>query len=377
MAQGMSNGEAEILLVSFIVTLIFVGVLSWLTPALTRRDLFFGVSVAPNAREAPAARRVLRRYRLAVVVLTLVGCVGLWLLLTFGGVAWIESGWFVAAFLVAVLLPEAPYLFAHWAVRRLAQADPAIGAIPGAEASARAPAAALVPRRYGDMVPWFWEALPLLVIAATAGYLIVTYAQAPAIIPIHFGLNGQPNGYAAKSVGTYFIALWTQLFLEVLITGLAVLSARGKAQPDAADMRFRRRTLRFLYALKVLVLALLGAIGVVTARAALGQASAVGWLGILSLSVPVLVLVGVLGLALTTGQGGSRLAGASPVDRTDDRYWWLGAIYHNADDPSILVERRFGYGWTLNFGNRWSQFILLLLVLMLAASIFLPALLHR
>lgn len=29
----------------------------------------------------------------------------------------------------------------------------------------------------------------------------------------------------------------------------------------------------------------------------------------------------------------------------------LGAFYINRDDPSIFVEKRFGIGYTINFGN--------------------------
>jgi uncharacterized membrane protein len=28
-------------------------------------------------------------------------------------------------------------------------------------------------------------------------------------------------------------------------------------------------------------------------------------------------------------------------------------FYYNPDDPALVVEKRFGIGWTLNFGNRW------------------------
>jgi uncharacterized membrane protein len=51
----------------------------------------------------------------------------------------------------------------------------------------------------------------------------------------------------------------------------------------------------------------------------------------------------------------------------NDRYWKLGAFYVNPQDPSFLVERRFGVGWTLNFGNLWGIIALcgLLAVIML------------
>lgn len=29
-------------------------------------------------------------------------------------------------------------------------------------------------------------------------------------------------------------------------------------------------------------------------------------------------------------------------------------IYYNPDDPAFLVEKRAGFGWTLNYGNKWA-----------------------
>ena len=35
----------------------------------------------------------------------------------------------------------------------------------------------------------------------------------------------------------------------------------------------------------------------------------------------------------------------------DNRHWVGGIFYVNREDASILVEKRFGIGYTLNFGN--------------------------
>jgi len=59
---------------------------------------------------------------------------------------------------------------------------------------------------------------------------------------------------------------------------------------------------------------------------------------------------------LKYGQGGSRLersAADAPLTDglADNRFWVLGMFYVNRDDPSLFVERRFGLGYTINFGN--------------------------
>jgi uncharacterized membrane protein len=39
------------------------------------------------------------------------------------------------------------------------------------------------------------------------------------------------------------------------------------------------------------------------------------------------------------------------VFRDDDRYWYGGLFYNNPDDPAVFVPKRYGLGWTVNFGN--------------------------
>jgi uncharacterized membrane protein len=47
--------------------------------------------------------------------------------------------------------------------------------------------------------------------------------------------------------------------------------------------------------------------------------------------------------------GGERDTGLT--HRDDDKYWRGGLIYVNREDHALMVPRRFGLGWTLNFGN--------------------------
>jgi uncharacterized membrane protein len=59
---------------------------------------------------------------------------------------------------------------------------------------------------------------------------------------------------------------------------------------------------------------------------------------------------------------GSRLTSSTvPIgDRTPDRYWKLGILYFNRDDPAVLVEKRFGLGYSLNFARPIAWMIVLL-----------------
>ena len=45
----------------------------------------------------------------------------------------------------------------------------------------------------------------------------------------------------------------------------------------------------------------------------------------------------------------------SESDNTPDDCWCFGGqVYYNPDDPALMVEKRIGLGFTINFGNRLS-----------------------
>src|SRR5699024_10344054 len=76
------------------------------------------------------------------------------------------------------------------------------------------------------------------------------------------------------------------------------------------------------------------------------------------------ILIAAIILSIQTGQGGSRINvgetnDGQHIDRDDDQYWKLGQFYFNKNDPALFLEKRFGVGWTLNFGRpvAWLSFL--------------------
>ena len=357
--------------------LLLVACACLITPSVTRRDVFFGVTVAPDTRTTPAGRRIARRYRLSVAGGALAALVGFALLATLAQgnqdqrISF-ESIGFIVVMLAFILFAEGCYLLAYRACRALRA--PASVQTSGATAELR-------PRRYSDYVPWAWEALPLAIIAATALTLAMAYNRAPAIIATHYDAAGQPNAFAAKTIGSFFSSVWIQLALYVALTGLSVLTANSsKSQGGEAQQRFRRIWIRYLFGVKSVMLAMLGVIGLVIAEASSSQTSSMPpWLIILPLVVTGAIALLALALALRTGQGGARLAGAhaGATDRTDDRYWLAGAIYINRNDPALFVEKRFGVGWTINFGNLRAIAVMIGIVVVVGAPGILITLIRR
>ncbi len=89
---------------------------------------------------------------------------------------------------------------------------------------------------------------------------------------------------------------------------------------------------------------------------------------------------GSLYLAIRYGQRGARLERSVGAPLTnglaDNTHWVLGAFYVNRHDPSVFVEKRFGLGYTINFGNPIALAMLVVFLAIVLAivltSAFLP-----
>lgn len=320
-----------------ILILLLIGGLGYAMPALTRPDLFFAVTVAPEFRLTADARRIMRRYR------AILGCATAAALalqfapsLAFGGLLILPAGYLWA--IVDAHRRARPYAVKPSSVRQIDLAAPREG-LPGGPALALAPVAS-----FGGIAIWValhWHSLP-------------------PRLPLHWGFHG-----ADRWVDTNFTNVVGLLALFAAVSLLPVGVAWGivywsrrvssSVEGRASERWFRRRIAQLLVVIGVLVSLL--------AWFAFLQPPAIVmdiWGAVLAI-----VILGFLVSLIRAGQGGSRQAApdAAPAgDRTPDACWKWGLIYVNRADPSILVEKRFGVGYTLNFGNRWTWALLALVL---------------
>lgn len=106
----------------------------------------------------------------------------------------------------------------------------------------------------------------------------------------------------------------------------------------------------------------------------------------MNVSWPLLLLIGgllIVGILILFWHPQlSRTKARTPADRQltddvfrdDDRYWYGGFFYNNPDDPALLVPKRFGLGWTLNFGHPQAKLFLIGVLVVMAVLLILPIL---
>jgi uncharacterized membrane protein len=340
----------------FVLTLCFevavIGGLLLIQPYVVRRGLLFGVYVGEERSSGPDARVITRQW-LNGMLLGMAAGVALAFLVVGTGLGPAPAG-LLASVLTLLVTSYAVYLRAYFQARRLA--------VPGIPAAA-APLLAESP--YSLLLP-----LLSVLVAIACGTVAIAYAwlhfdSMPGIVPTHFGPSGRADAWSPRSFQSVMLLPIMTLLLPTALGIAACLTARAKRALRRADggvslgaqLRFRRFTASYLSGVVVLVALMLCSLSIYGVRAALGASSGIPpWMMAFVILILVYAVGGAVYVALRLGQGGARLerqvAGAPLTNGVaDNSHWYLGGFYVNRDDPSIFVEKRFGIGYTINFGN--------------------------
>jgi uncharacterized membrane protein len=327
------------ILLMFIV--VAVAGLEHVMPLVTRGDIFFGVTTPEEFRDTAEGRRIVRLYRWQVWLI----CVAAVLLLVFAG-----RPDYTQVLPFVLLLQVAAGFGAFFVTYRAARRH--------AVAPSSVRVAALQPPQ-GSRILWPLLFLGLLVLVVSqAVYLSQHWDRIPDPFPVHWNLSGHADRFVPRSARTVYGELAVGGGLGAFFLAVGYLLSRKMRRiavagsPAKSEERFRRVIAGFLalvaYGTAIMVSPVFVAQGLVNVELMTGVLLAAAAL--------------MIAFAVLAGQGGSRMrrapAGltattvAAPTgDRTPDACWRLGVFYYNPEDSALIVEKRFGIGYTLNFAN--------------------------
>ncbi len=316
----------------FSVTMIVAAICMWFAPLLSRRGIFFGLTVTPGFRQTEDAKQIVSGYRRLIAAGTVICTAALWLAVPhLDGLYWPLA--FVSTAFIQFFVGVGAFIAANKRVQVFAKPQP------------RSRTVSIEPRKRN--LPGGWTLLlgPLLIVAF-AGFSL--FARRDAM----------PAGTFPGALST-LLAPFCVNVVVIWIAYLAIFRTRQiNAAGPAALEESRSRRIGYL---SLLVFAYLGSIfGVVLAFAAVKVVTGVRAGGsIFAVLVVVWTVAFIVELVLMRHRILQRtFAVESPDgtfgDSTPDECWKWGIIYYNSDDPAFLVEKRVGFGWTLNYGNKWS-----------------------
>jgi uncharacterized membrane protein len=314
----------------------FIGLLALsfhLAPQVTRRDIFFGITVSPAFRETPVARSIARRYAIEVWGIALAA----------------------AAFVATSPMPavSGPMLLTQTIAACVAFARAHRTVRPHAAAPATIREAEIGPRQ-GLPGGLIGQLGPFLILLAATVYVALHWEDIPTRFPTHWNLSGKPDGWTAKSVGGVFrgVSVGFIACAMMLFTSYAVLHwtrlPRVTGADGAQSLRVRRINLLATLASEYLVASLLAWTSVVSMFADPGGQPRLP----LPFRVAPFALVVIGTLAVRVMRRSATAEGPPVGDTTPDSCWFLGGhLYFNRADPTLFIEKRTGLGYTLNLGN--------------------------
>jgi uncharacterized membrane protein len=335
--------------VNLIPILLIAAVLMAL-PALSRPTVPLGVSVPTTRLDEPVVHRCLRRYRIGVLAC---GVVVVLLVIGLGASAVADEA---APF---VLLATAGAVF-MWARRPILRAKQAGGWYDGLPVRMTARLTD-EPRRVRVAWPGYVASVGVLAVGAIIGAAL--YDRQPDPYPTHWNASGTADSLAAKTVLTVFaplaVLLGVALFMAAIATLAARLPERRYADGDPAGAEQRRVEVQAGVQSGLGLLTLLVTLGAVALQVVIWYGVDGAGLVAAGICFVLLVAAGVLILLLRFARAGSATAGsgtatvgvAAAQSPDDDSYWKAGLFYVNPDDPAIMVPKRLGIGWTINFGR--------------------------
>jgi uncharacterized membrane protein len=227
--------------------------------------------------------------------------------------------------------------------------------------------------------PLIWSALAAVVLATATAVMVGIYPSLPNPIPIHYAFDGTPNGWAAKSIWSVFGVLMIGTAVVALLTGLSFVAARfstrAQADDNAAQAALRTQVQRRLLTSLLCQLSLVIALGIsaieLSQRLLPGAKWATGGSAIGMAALVLVVVVLAVARARVQLRPANARAGSSsrPDAADDDAHWKAGVFYVNRHDPSFVVPKRFGIGWTINLGHPGGAALGILLLLVVVGGV--------
>lgn len=224
------------------------------------------------------------------------------------------------------------------------------------------------------LLPNIFFIIPMLVPISLGIYGLIQYDTLPGQIPIHWGPNGEADRFTEKSwFSVSSLPLMTLVLQGMFIFFNSAMKQSGakiqvqqKKRSREQQLAFRKYSSWLLFVVTISVTLLMGYLQLTIIDSELMStgvtlAFTIGYL--------IVILGSVLYYTVKVGQSGTRISVTTldvnkegVIDADDDQYWKMGLIYINKNDPSILVEKRFGIGWTVNMGHKGSWIFLGLLL---------------
>ena len=222
---------------------------------------------------------------------------------------------------------------------------------------------------------WIYGIIILITLLLT----LVFYKDLPDTFATHFNGKGIADGFAVKGTLNGYLGVLSLPLIQIGMTIMFIFLHRytisskkiinsGTAKGTLEQQnKFRRYVGLFLYVMGLETIIMFFAMQIAILKG-LEIKLIVGVFGVLT------SLIGIIGVGILIyiGQGGKNIKVKDEgeiIYRDDDRFYKIGLFYYNKQDPAIMIQKRVGIGYDLNYGNPISKILAIVVGIILIGTV--------
>ena len=354
----------SLILMVFLVAIIFLsGALLAATPWFMKKGECFAVTIPESAQADERFLAFRKRYAAAVLAVTLICAVALGAVsnVALGKMGSAADSDSLNAILVAAIVATAtiPLIASFALMLHYRKKVKAIKREEGWKAE-RDEAVALIGFEEAPAPPSLaWNVVYVPIVLITLALGLALYPSTPDLVPTHIDFAGNVNQWTPKGPALIAFPLLFEVFMAACFIFSHWMTIRSKKDVDPA----RPAISAYAYGAFARAECILLLVGGSVLTAVLGIVMILMMAEILSMLVTIaliivatLILVGAtIAISVVYGQSGSRLVkrldASGDIIADNDEHWKAGIFYWNKDDASLILPKRFGVGWTMNWAR--------------------------
>lgn len=206
-------------------------------------------------------------------------------------------------------------------------------------------------------------------------YVAINYNNLPDVIITHWGASGKPDGFSDKNFFNVFFTNIIDILMVIMLAFISVGMIGMKTYIDTNKLEEnRKRAIKYLNAMGYSFLLLTLSMQSMTTTIPIfmiRQSTIPIGLIIFGCIIPIPLSVAFIYYYMMLRS--LRPTGKNSYNcENDDEKWIYGFIYYNKEDPSVLVDKRFGAGGSINFGSPKGKAIGIFLLVFTVGSVILP-----
>ena len=354
----------SLILIAFLIAIVFLfGALLAATPWFMKKNECFAVTIPESAQADVRFLAFRKRYAAAVLAVTLICAVALGVVsnVVLGKMSSAADAASLNTILVAAIVATAtiPLIASFALMLHYRKKVKAIKREEGWKAE-RDEAVALIGFEEAPAPPSLaWNVVYVPIVLITLALGLALYPSTPDLVPTHIDFAGNVNQWTPKGPALIAFPLLVEVFMAACFIFSHWMTIRSKKDVDPARPAisayaygaFARAECILLLVSGSVLTAVLGIVMILMMTETLSMLVTV-----VLIIVATLVFVGaMIAFSVVYGQSGSRLVKrleeSSDIIADNDEHWKAGIFYWNKDDASLILPKRFGVGWTMNWAR--------------------------